>query len=117
MKKRHGYFANSEGLDEMPQNTTSHGLHRLPKKTSKTGVKERYNLEHTRIASDPSIYCTTRTGVQFNHCMSPPVCQPVRGQLVKMLITLEPRGLFLSTVHTYACQHCLTTGMRKILFR
>ena len=29
-------------------------------------------------------------GVHYNHCVSPSVC----GQLVKMLITLEPHGIF-----------------------
>ena len=32
-------------------------------------------------------------------------------QLVKMFITLEPHVIYLSHLHTYACQHSLTTGM------
>ena len=32
--------------------------------------------------------------VYYNHCVSPSVCLSVSGQLVKMLITLEPRGIF-----------------------
>ena len=30
---------------------------------------------------------------------------PVRCQLVKMLITIEPLGIFYHILHTYACQH------------
>ena len=34
-----------------------------------------------------------------------------------MLITLEPHGIFFYQIlHTYASQHCLTTGMRNSLF-
>ena len=40
----------------------------------------------------------------------------VRGQLVKMLITLEPHGIFDQNLHIYACQHSLTTDMRNHLF-
>ena len=36
----------------------------------------------------------------------------VHDQLVKMLIFLEPHNI----LHTYACQHFLTTGMRNHLF-
>ena len=33
-----------------------------------------------------------------------------------MLITLEPHGIFNQILHTYACQHCLTTGTHKAFF-
>ena len=39
----------------------------------------------------------------------PPICY----QLVKMFITLESHGIIYHILHTYACQHPLTTDMRS----
>ena len=37
-------------------------------------------------------------------------------QLVKLFIVFEQHGIFYHILHTYACQHSLTTGMRTHLF-
>ena len=54
-------------------------------------------------------YIARPAGVHYNHCVSHFVCPSLRGQLVKILITLEPH--FDHILHTYACQHCLSTSM------
>ena len=41
-----------------------------------------------------SLFIARPTGVHYNHCVSPSVCPSVRGQLVKMLITLESDDIF-----------------------
>ena len=41
------------------------------------------------------------------------VCPSFRGQLVKKLITLQPHGIVDQILHTNACQHYQTTGMRN----
>ena len=43
--------------------------------------------------------------------------RPSVTRLVKMFITLEPRGIFHHILHTYVCQHSLHTGMHNYLFR
>ena len=35
------------------------------------------------------------------------------GQLVKMLITLKPHGIFVSNLHVYLFQHCPAIGMQN----
>ena len=53
----------------------------------------------------------------INVWVCPSVCPPVRGQFVKMLITLERHGIYFDQIlHTYACQHCLTIDMRNSFF-
>ena len=41
------------------------------------------------------------------------ITQLGRDQLVKMLITLKPQGIFNQIVHTYLFLNCPTTGMQK----
>ena len=43
--------------------------------------------------------------------ISPACC----GQLVEMLITLEPRGIFESNLHTYLFEYCPATGMQNVV--
>ena len=39
--------------------------------------------------------------------------QSIRGQLVKMLITFEPLGMFSSNLHAYLFYHSPSTGMQN----
>ena len=53
-------------------------------------------------------------GSAYSLCES--VRSSVRGQLVKILITLEPHCIFDQILHTNACHHFLTTDMCNNLF-
>ena len=67
------------------------------------------------ILHDPWV-CTIIT-MCVHPLVRPPIFPSVCFQLVKIIITLEPHGVFFITfLHTYVCQQSLTTGMRTHLF-
>ena len=77
-------------------------------------IKKPYTLVYIMLRE---CYCTIRRCAQQSLCEF--VLPFALSQLVKMIITLEPHGIFLSTfayILTYACKHCIITGMRSSLF-